>query len=805
MHRTAPALWHALARGVQRPAVRAPQACIARAAALLLTALWLVASAPALAQESTPGADGTDAQTLENLVETLESAEQRERFLADLKAALAAQQAQEGAEEAEGASAMRAISDGVAVLGRHIVELAREIAGIPDAIAWLIEHWGEPDERDAWLIAFGKLVAVIAGGIVGGLIAFYALATLRRRVERREAPSPWLRPVLLLYHAVLRAAPNLIAAGVAYGVLTVISPAEAARVIALAIINAHLIVSIVKAAGTLVLAPYAPNLRLAPITDENAAYCSVWWRRLVNIGAYGYVFCQAALLLGLPQSGHDALIRLLGILLVGLLITFILQNRIAFARWLHETGRTSGTRAHLRIFAFLGKLADFWHIPAILYVVAGGLLAAAEGLDGFLFLIKGSAATIVIAWATGFGFAAVRRGFERGFRIRAELHERYPGLQARVNRYLPVARRAAQAVILLLGLCLILEAWNADIFTWLASETGTAVIATLASILAIALIATIVLEVATTLVDRYLTQVDETGELVERSQRARTLLPLARNALRVVVGIIAALMILSEIGIDIAPVLAGVGVAGLAIGFGAQTLVKDIITGLFILLEDSVAVGDVVTAGGHTGTVEAITVRTIRMRDLQGQVHTVPYSSVDTISNMTKEFSYYLIDMGVAYREDYDEVVDVMREVGAALQQDPEYGPNMLEPLEIMGLNSFGDSAVIVRARLKTKPLEQWATGREYNRRLKAAFDERGIEIPFPHTQIYFGEDKKGRAPAARVVIEEAGTDAAAPPRTGDDEEERERRAKQRNRTVGERTADGPEDAGGSSGEDAPG
>ena len=248
-------------------------------------------------------------------------------------------------------------------------------------------------------------------------------------------------------------------------------------------------------------------------------------------------------------------------------------------------GGTSGTRAHLRIFAFLGKLADFWHIPAILYVVAGGLLAAAEGPAGFLFLIKGSAATIVIAWATGFGFAGVRRGFERGFRIRAELHERNPGLQARVNRYLPVARRTAQAVILLLGLCLILEAWNADIFTWLASDTGRAVIATLASIVAIAVIAVIVLEVVTTLVDRYLTQVDERGKLVERSQRARTLLPLARNALRVVVGVIAALMILSEIGLDIAPVLAGVGVAGLAIGFGAQTLVKDIITGLFILLE----------------------------------------------------------------------------------------------------------------------------------------------------------------------------------------------------------------------------
>ena len=799
----AAALWHALRPSVQRPAASVGRARLVRAAAAALAALWLAASAPALAQEPATPADAADSEALEQLVETLETPEERERFLADLKTAIAARQATEAGDEAEGASAMRAISDGVAILGEQIVLLAREIAGIPDAVAWLIEHGGEADERDAWLVSFGKLVAVIAAGILAGVVAFYALAAPRRRIERREKPSPWLQPPLLLYHTVLRLAPNLVAAGAGYGVLTVIDPGDTVRVIGLAIVNAHLIASVAKGAGTLVLAPYAPQLRLAPIADMNAAYCSVWWRRLVNIGAYGYVFCQAGLLLGLPESGYAALIRLLGILLVGLLITLILQNRAPLARWLHETGRTSGRRAHLRLFAFLGKLADFWHIPAILYVIAGGLLAAAEGLEGFLFLMKASAATLAIAWATGFGFAGIRRGFERGFRVRSELRERYPGLQLRVNRYLPVARGAAQAVILLLGLCLVLEAWNADIFTWLASETGRTVIATLASIVAIALIATIVLEVASTLVDRYLTQVDERGELVERSQRARTLLPLARNALRAVVGVIAALMILSEIGLDIAPVLAGVGVAGLAIGFGAQTMVRDIITGLFILLEDSVAVGDVVTAGGHTGTVEAITIRTIRLRDLQGHVHTVPFSSVDTVSNMTKEFSYYLIDMGVAYREDYDEVVAVMREVGAELQQDPEHGPNMLEPLEVMGLNSFGDSAVIVRARLKTKPLTQWMTGREYNRRLKAAFDARGIEIPFPHTQIYFGEDKQGRSPAARVVIEDArgSTDGSAPAQAT----EKERRAAPPARTSPRPAGDGPGEGESSTGDDAPG
>ena len=165
--------------------------------------------------------------------------------------------------------------------------------------------------------------------------------------------------------------------------------------------------------------------------------------------------------------------------------------------------------------------------------------------------------------------------------------------------------------------------------------------------------------------------------------------------------------------------------------------------------------------------------------------------------------------MGVAYREDYDEVVAVMREVGAELQQDPDFGPNMLEPLEIMGLNSFGDSAVIVRARLKTRPLTQWATGREYNRRLKAAFDARGIEIPFPHTQIYFGEDRQGRAPAARVVIEDARESADAPaPAQPPQAPAKEDRATPHARTPRERgsgTSDGPEDAGSSSGEDAPG
>ncbi len=725
----------------------------------------MLAAAPAVAQEA-PGAGtapAVAADEIARLVELLESPERRDRLLADLKALRTAEEAMAGGDSAEGASALRAVSGAIAAAGERMLALVQDIGRLPESGPWIAEQWGASERRGQWLTALGNLATIVAGGIAAGVLAFFALRGVRRRFERLTPPSRWLRPIFLLGYHLLRLVPHLVLAGVSYGVLWALELGETVRLVALAIINAHLMASVVKALGNQAIAPYTPQFRLTPFRDETAFYCVIWWRRLVNITVYGYFFCQAVLLLGIPESGYAALMRLLGLLVVGLLIVLILQNRAPFARWLRVAGRASRGRVGLRLFTAVARFGDYWHIPAILYVIAGGLLAAAEGLEGFLFLAKSTASTVAIAWATGFAITGIRAAIARGFRIRAAVAARHPGLQTRVNRYLSVVGAVLQGVVMLLGASLALEAWNVDIFTWLASDAGRAAIGVIASIAAIVAIAAVILEVATTLVDRYLSAVDETGELVERSRRARTLLPLARNALRVVVGTVAVLMVLSELGIDIAPVLAGVGVVGLAIGFGAQTLVKDIITGLFILLEDSVAVGDVVTAAGHTGKVEALTIRTIRLRDLSGNVHTVPFGDVGSVTNMTKEFSRYVLDVGVAYRENYDEVVAVMREVGEALQQDPAFGPNMLEPLEIMGLDSFGDSAVVIRARLTTVPLKQWETAREYNRLLKAAFDARGIEIPFPHTTLYFGEDKEGRAPAAHLTVSRARGEEAGP------------------------------------------
>ncbi|HEY7740770.1 MAG TPA: mechanosensitive ion channel family protein [Steroidobacteraceae bacterium] len=219
-------------------------------------------------------------------------------------------------------------------------------------------------------------------------------------------------------------------------------------------------------------------------------------------------------------------------------------------------------------------------------------------------------------------------------------------------------------------------------------------------------------------------------------RRVETVFRVLRYFLTAIVVLIAGLLVLSELGVSIAPILGAAGIVGIALGFGAQSLVKDYFTGFFLLLENQVARGDVVRVADCSGQVEDITLRYIRLRDFDGNVHYVPNGLVTTVTNMSRDFACAVMDIGVAYREDLDEVFMVMRETAAAMQEDPAFGPRILEPLEIAGVDQLGDSAVIVRCRIKTHVLEQWAVRREYLRRLKAAFDARGIEIPYPQLTI---------------------------------------------------------------------
>jgi len=208
------------------------------------------------------------------------------------------------------------------------------------------------------------------------------------------------------------------------------------------------------------------------------------------------------------------------------------------------------------------------------------------------------------------------------------------------------------------------------------------------------------------------------------------------------------MMVLSEVGISLAPILGAAGVAGVAIGFGAQSLVKDFFSGFFILFEDQIRTGDVIRVAGHAGLVEEITLRHTRLRDYDGNVHYVPNGMIDSVVNMSRGYAQAVMDIGVAYREDTDEVYRVMRDTARQMRADETFGPRIIDDLEIAGVDQWGDSAVVIRCRFKVVALEQWSVRREYLRRLKKAFDAAGIEIPYPHLTIYAGQDKKGGAPA---------------------------------------------------------
>ncbi|ARO89090.1 mechanosensitive ion channel family protein [Nitrosospira lacus] len=238
-----------------------------------------------------------------------------------------------------------------------------------------------------------------------------------------------------------------------------------------------------------------------------------------------------------------------------------------------------------------------------------------------------------------------------------------------------------------------------------------------------------------------ISRASEQGEMAtEAAKRIETLIRLLRQAVVIIVWVIVGLVILRELNVEIAPILASAGVVGLAVGFGAQNLVRDVISGFFMILENQIRVGDVAIVNGTGGLVERVNFRTIVLRDEAGTVHVFPNGTINTLANMTQEWSAYVFEVRVAYREDMDKVMAVMRNTGAALRKDETFGPLMVEDVEIYGVDSFQDSAVVIKGRLRTRPIKQWSVGREYRRRLKLAFEREGIEIPFPHHSIYFGE-----------------------------------------------------------------
>ncbi len=730
----------------------------------LAVAAFLVLAAPGspsaqdkAAAAKTESTTTTPLSDLEGLAATIEDDKARAKFLRDLRAAIAQGKTGEakpkdkaggksGAAAGSGADWIYRISSTMANVSGGLVETVALLRRLPELSAWALNQITDPGARSAWIGLITTLGLVLIIGLGAEWGCGRLIVVPRRRLEERQSATMLIRAAWLSLRTLLDLVPLAAFVVAAYGTLTFATPAETARLVTLAVINAYVLARAILAVSRILIAPKAPNLRLFRIEDGTAHYLFIWVRRLTHIAVYGYFAAEAARLLGLAAPAHDAALKLIGLVVATMVAILVLQNRQAVAaviRGSGDTGALGGLRA---------RLADVWHVLIILYVCAifGVWVLAFEG--GFEFLLVATGLTLVILLGAKLAISGLMAAVDRGFSIRPEMKAQFPGLEARANRYLPVLRRVLRGVVYVVSAVFLLQAWGMESFDWLTSDAGLALMGKVLNVAFILLIALVFWEGFSLYIERVLGKLADQGS---SRARMRTLLPLVRNAVLVVLVLFIGMIVLSEIGINIGPLLAGAGVIGLAIGFGAQKLVQDIITGLFILVEDTMAVGEVVRLGDHTGVVESMSLRSVRLRDLSGSVHTLPFSEVGTILNLTKDFSYYLTEVGIAYREDVDHVIDVLKDLGEDLQADERYGPLILAPLEVLGLDKFADSAIIIKARIKTEPAKQWMVGREFNRLMKIRFDELGIEIPYPHMTLYLGEDKAGQAPPLQVQMAE--------------------------------------------------
>ena len=683
---------------------------------------------PGLAAQKAPA--GPDAAALEALAAELRDDAQRAELVRRIEALAAAQRATAPAEEETPRGPLAAIADSLAAFGGDIAG-SLSFAFDPDVFRqWLEQGFRDPASGAPFWIVLGQALLVLLAALLVEIAARRLTAGLRRGAERSGSGAVGGRLLAAAVGLLLGAMPLAAFAVAGVAALSAAAMPQTAAELVLAVVYASSAARLAMLVLRVVLAPEAAGLRLAPLDDAGATGLLAWLRRLVLAVAYGWLACAAARILALPPAPYRLLVDLVGAAVLAVAVAMVLRNRTA-------------VRDRLRGGGGIGaRLADVWHVVAAAYLAAVFLVWAAAVEGAFAYIGKASAWTVAALAAARLADLGVLRLLDAAARWERRADSRLPGVKARADRYLPVLRTCLRTAVWLAAAVAALEAWRAPVLDLLASPLGERVIGALARIALVFGLFLMLWEALCLGIERYLDARDEDGNPVERSGRARTLLPLLRRASAVLLLTVGGLTAASELGIDIAPLLAGVGIAGLAIGFGAQTLVKDVITGLFILMEDQVAVGEYVSVAGHSGTVEALSIRTIRLRDLSGAVHVVPFGEVGTVENLTRDYSYAIIDAGVGYSEDTDRVSGVLQEVAASMESDEDWRGRIIPPFELFGVQELGDSAVVVRCRLKTPPMQQWAVAREFRRRMKKRFDELGIEIPFPHRTVYFGGGK---------------------------------------------------------------
>ncbi len=728
---------------------------------LAILALVLGLTAPAHAQLTAepPAANDAPATTeLHELIRILEDDAARNRLIETLRAAAA-----EEAEEARPAPRTLAgqLAEYSAGLSGGVIEMLDSAIVFTESLAAIVIA----DIDRIGTVILNVALVILAAFTVLALARLAAGSTQRRLDGAAAGNVGYLRRAGLLMGSIaIDAATVLLAWGAATVLALWLVPAGRIGFNQALFLNAFLVIEFVKVAIRAALAPHHAALRLLPIGDTSGAYWYFWLSRLVSVIGYTFLFAAPILAANVSLASAYALriIVLLATLVMACLI--VLQNRDDVRRRLIAWARRNNSDLLGRV---LVALASIWHIIAIIYLTAIFVLWLVNPDEALPFALSATLRTVIAVALGAALISLITRYAAAGMNLPDDIRQRLPLLEQRLNAFVPNMLQVVRLVVLAAILFAIAQAWQiADVAGWLAAEAGQRTIAMVVSIVLILAIGGMIYLAVSSWVEYRLNPNYGTVP----TARERTLLSLFRNAITTVLAVLVFMLVLSEIGVNIGPLLAGAGVVGLAIGFGAQKLVQDVISGGFIQFENSMNEGDVVTAGGITGVVEKLTIRSVALRSLDGVYHVVPFSSVDAVSNFMKYFSYHVAAIGVAYREHIPEVKEAMDDAFAELRKGEtidadgltvEYADFILSDIEMDGVTELADSSVIVRARIKTVPGKQWMIGRAYNEIVKRIFDERGIEIPFPHMTVYMGQGKDGSAPP--LHIEQVGSSGPMP------------------------------------------
>jgi small-conductance mechanosensitive channel len=647
------------------------------------------------------------------------------------------------------------LSDGITRLANEFAATARVVTEVPILWRWLVHELTNPAARAELLDASWKLALVVGcalgaewltlrgvrrpltvlesrapGGSGtnqnndnGRLAAAERHAGSRRRYAQitgtwrllRRLPFSLARLILeLLPVAVFAALGNLLLA-------SEIGQPAMTRLVILTAVNAYILSRGVMCVVRMLISPSSARLRLLGIGDRQALYVEAWTRRITVVAVFGGALAEVPLLFGLYPAAHDALVKLVALIVHLFLVIIVLQCRRSVAARIRDPAEAGGSLALLRNW-----LAGVWHYIAIFYIIGLWVVWAFGVRNGYSGLLRFCIVTILVVILARLVSIVALGAVERVFRINADSPRRYPGLNQRASRYYLPLRRILSGTIGVLTFLALLQAWGLDVLAWFHSgQTGARLLSALITIVIAAAAAVMVWEGANAAIDRRLELLGRSG----RATRLRTLLPLLRTALLVAIAIVIGLTALSELGVDIAPLLAGAGIVGVAIGFGSQTLVHDVITGMFLLLENEIQVGDVVTAAGFSGTVENLSIRTIRLRAADGSVNIIPFSTVTTINNTSRGIGNATISVTIPYEEDIDRVDVTLKEIVGEMRKDPAFEVMIRSDLQLWGLDKVSASGVTIVGQIECTDAGRWPVQREFNRRMRERFQAQGIAI----------------------------------------------------------------------------